>query len=184
MKKFTSLLRVSVMLLIVVTLLFGGVYPALVYGVTQAAFRHKANGSLLTKGDKVIGSALLGQEFTKAKYFWGRPSATAPAYNAASSGASNLNPGNPQFIAGVKTRVDALQKESKNKIPVDLVTASGSGLDPHISLAAAQYQVARVARARGMPESELQTLIEEHTQHWLDQSYVNVLQLNLALDGK
>jgi K+-transporting ATPase ATPase C chain len=183
MNKIISLLRTSVTLLILLTLLLGGIYPTVVFGLAQGIFPEKANGSLIPENKKIIGSALLGQEFSKQKYFWSRPSATTPIYNAAGSGGSNLNPGNPKFIEAVKTRIVALQKNGENKkIPIDLVTASGSGLDPHISLAAAEYQIPRVAAARGMKESDVRTLVTMQAQHWLDVSYVNVLKLNMALD--
>jgi len=181
--KMVFALRTAAMLLVLFTLLLGGVYPALVMGITQLTFSGKANGSLIVKDGKVVGSALLGQEFTEAKYFWGRLSATTPPYNAAASGASHFNPANPRFLSAVQNRIDALQKgNNKNRIPVDLVTASGSGLDPHISLAAAEYQISRIARARSMKESDIRTLVEEQTYRWLGTAYVNVLMLNMALD--
>jgi len=183
--KIVLALRTAMMLLMLFTLLLGGVYPALIMGITQLTFPDHAHGSLIVKDGKVIGSALLGQEFTEAKYFWGRLSATTPAYNAAASGASNFSPANPKFLDKVKGRIDALQKgNNKSTIPVDLVTASGSGLDPHISLAAAEYQISRIARTRGMKESDIRTLVEKQTYRWLGMAYVNVLMLNIALDGK
>jgi K+-transporting ATPase ATPase C chain len=184
MKNIVSIVRSAATLLLLCTLLLGGVYPVLVMVVTQLAFPDKAHGSLIVKDGKVIGSALLGQEFSKPKYFWSRPSATAPAYNAAASGGSNLSPANPKLLEAVRQRVAELQQagENKNKIPADLVTASGSGLDPDISATAAEYQVERVAHARGMKESDVRLMVAKYTHHWLGSAYVEVLPLNLALD--
>lgn len=177
-----SALRISLTLLVLLTMVFGGLYPLLVFGVAQTVFPDKANGSLLARDKKIVGSALLAQEFTKAKYFWVRPSAVA--YNAGGSSASNMNPANPKLVAAVKERAEILQRNNDpgKKIPVELVMASGSGLDPHISPASAEYQLVRVARARGLKESELRALVKKHTRHWLGTAYVNVLQLNIALD--
>ena len=188
-------LRAAVVTLLTLTLLTGVAYPLLVTGVAQAAFYRQANGSLIVKGGKTLGSSLIGQPFADPKYFWSRPSATtdadgkALAYNGASSAASNLGPTNPALTGAVKGRIAALREadpESAAPVPVDLVTASGSGLDPHISPAAAAYQVHRVARARGLDEAKLQGLIAQHTQGpdlgILGEPGVNVLELNLALD--
>jgi K+-transporting ATPase ATPase C chain len=178
-------------LLILLTVLTGLVYPLAVTGLAQAMFPRQANGSLLERDGRPIGSSLIGQDFTDPKYFWGRPSATAPqAYNGTASGGSNLGPTNPALIAAVKQRVAALRAADPGNhapIPVDLVTASGSGLDPEISPAAARYQLARVARTRGLPVSEVQALVA-HCTHGrqfgvLGEPRVNVLQLNLALDA-
>lgn len=187
MRSIFSSLCTGVIMLLLLTLLTGGLYPLLVLGITQTVFHTQANGSLIIRDGKVIGSELLAQPFTQAKYFWGRPSATTPPYNAAASSGSNLNPGNPELLKAVKARVAALQKyDAKGKIPIDLVTASGSGLDPHISLAAAEYQVDRVARARGMKPEDVRKLVKRYTEghRWdiFGPERVNVLLLNLALD--
>jgi K+-transporting ATPase ATPase C chain len=159
--------------------------------MAQLFFPEQANGSLIVHNGKVIGSKLIGQYFDKPEYFWSRPSATSPfPYNAAASGGSNLGPTNPALIEAVKARVAAFRAADPGNappIPVDLVTASGSGLDPHISPAAALYQVKRVARARGLDESTVQTLVTQHTEGrqfgLLGEPRVNVLELNLALDA-
>jgi potassium-transporting ATPase KdpC subunit len=179
-------------LLIILTVLTGLLYPLVVTGIAQVAFPGKANGSLLERDGQVVGSSLIGQPFDDPKYFWSRPSATASQpYNAAASGASNQGPTNPALIEAVKTRVEALRAsdpENTTPVPVDLVTTSGSGLDPHISPAAALWQVPRVARVRGLDEvavRELVALYTEGRQLWvLGESRVNVLELNRALDGK
>jgi K+-transporting ATPase ATPase C chain len=191
-------LRAAVLLLAVLTLLTGVVYPALVTGAAQVLFPHQANGSLLTgESGEVIGSQLIGQEFDRPEYFWGRPSATAPLpYNAAASAGSNLGPLNPSLIGPqgrIALRIAQLQAAQGVQaaeglpVPVDLVTASGSGLDPHISPAAAYYQAPRVAAARGMAAEEVAALIAQHTESRtlgvLGEPRVNVLALNLALDG-
>jgi potassium-transporting ATPase KdpC subunit len=186
MRKALSLLRISITLLALLTLLLGGIYPVVTLSLAQLAFPSQASGSLITRDGKVIGSELLGQSFTQPKYFWGRLSATTPPYNAAASSGSNLSPANPKLLEAANARIAALQKSSANndKVPIDLVTASASGLDPHISAAAAEYQVERVARARGMKESDVRARVNEHTQRWFDVAYVNVLELNMALDEK
>ncbi len=175
--------------LLLFTVLTGIIYPLVVTGIAQTAFRHQANGSIITKDGKVVGSELLGQEFSDPKYFWGRLSATTPyPYNGGSSSGSNLGPNNPDLMKAVQARIDALHAAdpgNEAKIPVDLVTTSGSGLDPHISPAAAEYQVRRVAKERGLKESLVRELISQHTQgRWLGlfgEPVVNVLELNLAL---
>lgn len=184
-------IRPALSLLILLTVLTGLVYPLAVTGLAQAMFPRQANGSLLERDGRPIGSSLIGQDFTDPKYFWGRPSATAPqAYNGTASGGSNLGPTNPALTAAVKQRVAALRAADPGNhapIPVDLVTASGSGLDPEISPAAARYQLARVARTRGLPVSEVQALVARctHGRQFgvLGEPRVNVLQLNLALDA-
>lgn len=186
-------LRPAIMALLILTILTGLMYPLAVTGIAQAIFPHQANGSLLIKDGRPIGSALIGQPFDEARYFWGRPSATSPfPYNAAASSGSNLGPTNPALIQAVQTRIAALKAadpENTALIPVDLVTASGSGLDPHISPAAADYQLRRVARARGrgMDESVVRRLVAEQTEGrqfgLLGEPRVNVLKLNLTLDG-
>jgi potassium-transporting ATPase KdpC subunit len=182
--------RAALVSLALFTIVTGLAYSAIVTGIAQLVFPHQANGSLIVKDGKVLGSDLIGQPFDDPKYFWGRPSATSPfAYNAGASSGSNLSPTNPNLVKAVQERVDALRAadpENKAPVPVDLVTASGSGLDPHISPAAAIYQVPRVARARKMEPAALQQLVERHTEgRWLGilgEPRVNVLVLNLALD--
>ncbi len=184
-------LRPALTMLLLMTVLTGVVYPLTVTGLAQLFFQEQANGSVIVREGKVIGSNLIGQYFDKPEYFWSRPSATTPfPYNAAASGGSNLGPTNPVLIEAVKARVIALRAADPGNdvaIPVDLVTSSGSGLDPHISPAAALYQVKRVARARGLDEAVVRTLLSEHTEErqfkLLGEQRVNVLQLNLALDA-
>lgn len=184
-------IRPAIVSLLLFTLLTGLAYPLVVTGLAQVVFPAQANGSLIVQNGKVIGSRLIGQEFTDPKYFWGRPSATSPnAYNAAASSGSNLGPSNPALTEAVQERIDALRAADPGNtqpIPVDLVTASGSGLDPDISLAAAQYQAPRVARLRGLPLQKVLDLIDQATQGrqlgFLGEPRVNVLKLNLALDG-
>jgi K+-transporting ATPase ATPase C chain len=188
----TAYLRPALMSLILFTLITGVVYPLVVTGIAQVIFPFQANGSLIVKDGKVVGSALIGQPFDEPKYFWGRPSATSPfGYNAASSSGSNLSPTNPDLIKAVQGRVEALRAADPGNtapVPVDLVTASGSGLDPHISPAAALYQVSRVARERKIAPDAVRALVERNTEgrFWglLGEPRVNVLALNLALDGK
>lgn len=182
-------LRAAFGLVLLMTLLLGGAYPLVVMGIAQAAFHHKAEGSLIEENGKVIGSALLGQEFTAPKYFWSRPSATTPPYNAASSGGSNLGAANPKLLDVADARLKALQQaapENRTRVPVELVTASASGLDPDISVKAAQYQITRVARARHMQESEVRAIMKKYVEKpglgLLGDPYVNVVRLNLALD--
>ncbi len=185
-----SILRPALTLFVALSLITGLLYPLAVTGVAQTAFPHQANGSLITHGGKVMGSELIGQSFTQPGHFWGRPSATAPMpYNAAASGGSNLGPTNPALVDAVKTRIEALRAADPGKtrpVPVDLVTASASGLDPHISPAAADYQAERVAKARGLPLAQVQSLVQQHTENpWLGllgEPRVNVLALNMALD--
>ncbi|HJV67893.1 potassium-transporting ATPase subunit KdpC [Ideonella sp.] len=185
-----TLLRPAFVLFVLMTVLTGIVYPLAVTGIAKAAFPDQASGSLVFRDGKPVGSALIGQSFSDPKYFWSRPSATSPMpYNGLSSGGSNLGPLNPALTDAVKTRIDVLKAGDPTNalpIPVDLVTASASGLDPHISLAAAHYQAARVARARGLALVTVQSLIATHTQdRWLGvlgEVRVNVLALNLDLD--
>jgi potassium-transporting ATPase KdpC subunit len=182
-------LRAALVAVIVLTILTGVIYPLVVTGIAQLVFHRQANGSLIEEDGKVVGSSLIGQAFDDPKYFWGRPSATNPPYDGGNSGASNLGPTNPDLIKNVQARIDALKKEdpeNKKPIPVDLVTASGSGLDPHISPAAAEYQVPRIARVRGIKPDSLRKLVAEHTEGrtfgFLGEPRVNVLELNLAVD--
>ncbi len=181
----------SLRMLIVMTVITGVLYPLVVTGIAQLAFRDQANGSLIREGDKVRGSSLIGQCFTEPRYFWSRPSATAPMpYNGASSSGSNQGPTNPRLKEAVEARVKALRDaggDPAKPVPVDLVTASGSGLDPHISPAAAEYQVERVAKARGIPPDAVRVLVDRYTEGRqlgvLGEPRVNVLELNLALDA-
>lgn len=185
-KKIISTLYSSISLLLVLTVILGVLYPLSVTIIAQIAFHDKANGSLIVHDGKVIGSRLLGQAFTEDKYFWGRLSANN--YDTMNSGGTNLSIANPKLLEDVNARVAQLQKadpDNKDKIPVGLVTASASGLDPHISVAAAQYQVARVAKARGMEPEALSDLVTKHIESQsglAEDPYVNVLELNLALD--
>jgi K+-transporting ATPase ATPase C chain len=183
-------LKPAVMTFLVLTILTGLVYPLTVTGLAQLLFPHQANGSVIVRDGKIIGSELIGQYFDAPKYFWGRPSATSPdPYNAASSSGSNLGPTNPALAEAVKARIAALKEADPGNeapIPVDLVTASGSGLDPHISPASAAYQASRVARTRGLQEDVVRQLVMQYTEGrqlgFLGERRVNVLLLNLALD--
>lgn len=180
----------SLTMLVLLSLLTGLAYPFAVTGLAQLFWPAKANGSLIVQQDRLIGSRLLAQPFTEDKYFWPRPSATTPQpYNGLASGGSNLGPTNPAQIDAVKTNLQALQQSDPSNtqpVPVDLVTASGSGLDPQISPAGADYQVARIARVRGIDAARVRQLVAEHTdlRQWglLGEPRVNVLELNLALD--
>jgi potassium-transporting ATPase KdpC subunit len=184
-------LKPAFVMLVALTALTGVAYPLLVTGIAQGVFPEAANGSLIERDGKMVGSELVGQSFTDPKYFWGRPSATGPLpYNAAASSGSNQGPLNPALEEAVKGRIAALKAADPAQtapIPVDLVTASGSGLDPHISPAAAAWQAPRIARLRGLALDRVQTLIEKHTEGRqfgvLGEARVNVLQLNLALDS-
>lgn len=187
----SKLLRQSFVLLLLMTVITGVLYPLAATGLAQLIFPRQANGSLIVKDGKPVGSVLIGQSFTDPKYFWGRPSATSPnAYNASASTGSNLGPTNPALTDAVKQRIAALRAADPGNnapVPADLVTASGSGLDPEISPAAAQYQLARVAQARGLSTAQVQALVNEYTSGRqlgvLGEPRVNVLQLNLALDA-
>ena len=185
-----SLVRPAVSLFVLLTVVTGVVYPLAVTAVAKAALPAQAAGSLIVKDGQVVGSALIGQNFSDPKYFWGRPSATGPMpYNAANSSGSNQGPTNPALVDAVKGRIEALKAadpDNRLPVPVDLVTASASGLDPEISIAAAEYQLARVARVRGLAPDAVRALVAQHTQGrllgLLGEPRVNVLQLNLALD--
>jgi potassium-transporting ATPase KdpC subunit len=182
--------RPALTLFALLTILTGVLYPLAVTGIAQLAFPHQANGSLIEKDGVVIGSELIGQQFDDPSYFWGRPSATSPEpYNAASSSGSNLGPTNPALISAVEARVKALQEADPDNtlpIPVDLVTASASGLDPHISVASALYQVHRVATARGLDEADVVALVNQYTEGRqfgiFGEPRVNILLINIALD--
>ncbi len=184
-------LRPAIVSFAVLTVVTGLAYPLVVTGLSQVAMKEQANGSLIVKDGKLVGSSLIGQSFSDPKYFWGRPSATGPMpNNASASSGSNLGPTNPALIEAVKSRVQALRDADPGNtapVPVDLVTASGSGLDPHISPTAAEYQIARVARLRNIAPEALRKLVAEHTEGRqfgiLGEPRVNVLQLNLALDA-
>jgi potassium-transporting ATPase KdpC subunit len=187
---FVRSIRSAVSLLIAMTILLGIAYPILITGITRLAFPRQAEGSLIHADGKLIGSTLIGQSFSDPKYFWGRPSATSPQpYNGSASGASNLGPLNPALLDAVTANAKALHDadpDNRQSIPVDLVTASGSGLDPEISIAAAQYQAARVARARNLAAERVEALINAHQEArlfgFIGERRVNVLTLNLALD--
>ena len=187
-----SQLKPAVVLLVLLSVLTGLVYPLLVTVIAQTVFPAQANGSLVVASDgRLLGSRLIGQAFDDPKYFWGRLSATGPfAYNSAASSGSNLGPLNPTLVENAQGRIDALRQADpggQRPIPVDLVTASGSGLDPHISPASAQWQVDRVARARGLAPADVQALVVRHTEgrQWgfFGEARVNVLALNLTLDA-
>ncbi len=182
-------LRTATFVLITMTIVTGGIYPVLVTAIAQLAFPFQANGSLIVEGDTTVGSNLIGQSFSKPEYFWGRISATGEVpYNAAASGGSNLGPLNPVLKESAEQRIAVLEErgDTDKPVPNDLVTSSASGLDPHISPAAAAYQIHRVAGARKLSESEVAKLVREHTTGRefgiLGEPRVNVLQLNLALD--
>ena len=183
-------LRISVITLVLMMLLTGLAYPIAITGIAQLVFNHQANGSLIEQDGELLGSELIGQPFDDPKYFWGRPSATLPfPYNAAASSGSNLGPTNPILESTVKARVAALRAVdpgNNTPIPVDLVTASASGLDPHISISAANYQISRVALERGLSETQVIQLVQQYTHNrqlgFLGEPRVNILELNLALD--
>ena len=186
-----SIIRPALVTFVVLTALTGTGYPLVVTGVTQVAFPEQAGGSLIVRDGKLVGSTLIGQNFSDPKYVWGRPSATGPMpYNASNSSGSNQGPLNPALTDAVKGRIEALRAADPGNtapVPVDLVTASGSGLDPHLSVAGALYQAARVAKVRDLSLPQVQQLIEKHTEGklfgLLGEPRVNVLQLNLALDA-
>jgi K+-transporting ATPase ATPase C chain len=185
-----KMIRPVIVSLFVFTILTGVLYPLAVIGIAQLIFPEQANGSLLVKDGKPVGSSLIGQPFDSPKYFWGRLSATSPfPYNSASSSGSNLAETNPDVVKNAQGRIDTLKaadKEAGKQVPVDLVTASASGLDPHISPSAAEYQVKRVAKARAQDEAKVRAFVAQYTEGCLfgllGEPRVNVLELNLALD--
>jgi potassium-transporting ATPase KdpC subunit len=184
--------RPAIVMIVALTLITGVLYPLVVTAIARFAFPSQARGSLIVRDGKVVGSRLIGQALDEPRFFWGRPSATGPVpYNAAASSGSNLGQLNPALTEAVKARIEALRaadSTATGPVPVDLVTASGSGLDPHISPAAAEFQVARVARARGMSVEDVRALVARHTEGrtfgLLGEARVNVLELNLALEEK
>jgi potassium-transporting ATPase KdpC subunit len=186
-----SHLRIGLTLFFLFTVLTGVIYPLVVTAISQIAFRHQANGSVVEQNGQPVGSELIGQQFDDPRYFWGRLSATEKApYNAASSSGSNLGPTNEDLLKKIKERIETIRQahpDQDGAIPIDLVTASASGLDPHISPAAVEYQIARVAKARGLTEDSVRQLVTSHTEGrtlgLLGEPRVNVLELNLALDN-
>jgi K+-transporting ATPase ATPase C chain len=187
---FSQIIRPAILMTLVLTVLTGVIYPLVVTGIAQTAFPVQANGSLVYHDGQAVGSSLIGQPFDDPKYFWSRPSATGPfAYNAAASSGSNQGPLEPALHAAVKGRIEALRATDPGNdkpVPVDLVTASASGLDPHVSPSAAEFQVARVAKTRGLDEQKVREIVGHHTTQrtfgLLGEPRVNVLELNLALD--
>jgi K+-transporting ATPase ATPase C chain len=191
LRTWSDILRPAVALFVLLGVLTGALYPLLVTGIARAVFPAEAAGSILRREGRIVGSSLIGQSFTGARYFWSRPSATTPQpYNGTASTGSNLGPLNPALADAVRARIAALRAVDPGNaapIPVDLVTASASGLDPHISVAAAEYQAARVARERGLDVARVRALIAAHQEGrllgLLGEPRVNVLELNLALDA-
>ena len=187
---FREQFKPAILIFLILTVVTGIVYPLFVTGIAQVFFHDQANGSLIYRNNRPVGSTLIGQEFNDPKYFWGRISATSPVpFNAAASSGSNFGPSNPALIDAVKARIKALKdldQDNTNSMPVDLVTSSASGLDPHISLAAAYYQVPRVARSRGLSQDVVKNIVKQHTAGRLlgviGEPVVNVLEANLALD--
>ena len=188
---FRGQIKQAILIFIVLSIITGIIYPLFITGIAQVFFRSQANGSLIYRNGRPIGSSFIGQAFNDPKYFWGRISATSPvSFNAASSSGSNLGPSNPLLLEVVKARIKALRvadHDNASPVPVDLVTSSASGLDPHISLAAAYYQAPRIARLRGLSQDTIKILIAKHTSGRLfgliGEPVVNVLELNLALDA-
>jgi K+-transporting ATPase KdpC subunit len=189
-KMFREHIRPAILSFLILTIITGILYPLFVTGIAQVFFHNKANGSLIYQDGKAIGSSLIGQSYDDPKYFWGRLSATSPIqFNSASSSGSNLGPSNPALIDAVQARIKALKSvdpENKNPIPVDLVTSSASGLDPHISLASAYYQVPRISRLRGLSQNAVEDIVRQHIKGRLlgiiGEPVVNVLEVNLELD--
>jgi K+-transporting ATPase ATPase C chain len=181
-------LVVAMLMTLVTTLLLGVVYPLVVTGIAQAAFPDKANGQLIERGGKIVGSRIIGQAFSSPGYFRGRPSAAGTGYDGGNSAGTNLGPTNKKLVDAVKASVDAAQENASAPVPIDLVTSSASGLDPHVSPASAMFQVPRVARERGVGVADVERLVGEHTEGrqfgFLGEPVVNVLELNLALDAQ
>jgi potassium-transporting ATPase KdpC subunit len=190
-KMFREHIKLAILVFIILTIITGIVYPLFVTGIAQLFFHKQANGSLIYQNGKPIGSSLIGQFYDDPKYFWGRISATSPVpFNSASSSGSNLGPSNPALIDAVKARIKSLKAvdpDNKNPIPVDLVTSSASGLDPHISLASAYYQIPRITRLRGLPQDTVESIVRKHTTGRflgiIGEPVVNVLEVNLELDA-
>ena len=187
---FREYIKPALLSFLVLTIITGVIYPLFITGIAQALFPNQANGSLIHVNGKVLGSSLVGQPFDDPRYLWGRLSATSPQYNASSSSGSNIGPSNPALLDEISVRIKALKAAdpgNANPVPVDLVTSSASGLDPHISLAAAYYQVPRIARLRGLSQEEVKTIISAHSRGRLfaviGEPVVNVLESNLALDA-
>jgi potassium-transporting ATPase KdpC subunit len=189
-KMFREHIKPAILIFIILTIITGILYPLFVTGIAQVFFHNKANGSLVYQNGKAIGSSLIGQPYDDPKYFWGRLSATSPIqFNSASSSGSNLGPSNPALVEAVQARTKALKTvdpENKNPIPIDLVTSSASGLDPHISPASAYYQIPRISRLRGLPQNMVEDIVRQHTKGRLlgiiGEPVVNVLEANLELD--
>ena len=186
---FREYIKPALLLFVILTIITGIVYPLFITGIAQALFPGQANGSLIYHSGKIAGSSLVGQAFYDPKYLWGRISATSPQYNASNSSGSNIGPSNPALIDEVKARIEALKKsdpDNSKPIPVDLVTSSASGLDPHISLAAAYYQTSRISRQRGIPENAVRDIMRKNTTGrflgLIGEPVVNVLKVNLDLD--
>jgi potassium-transporting ATPase KdpC subunit len=187
---FREYIKPALISFVMLTIIVGVIYPLLITGIAQTLFHNQANGSLIYRNGKVIGSTLIGQAFDDPKYLWGRISATSPQYNASASSGSNIGPSNPALIDEINGRIKALkavEENNTNPIPIDLVTSSGSGLDPHISLAASYYQISRIAKRRGIAENAVKDIVHKNTTGRLfgliGEPVVNVLKVNLDLDS-